>query len=333
MNTDIQNFIDSYENMMKGYVDRVPPENINLQKLITLLNELKKLGEQSEAIWTFMEQVQSKGLPDKFSALLTDLAMDALAEDKKKGGSLPTVAQAAAGYHAAFDAIAEKEKHPQTVAVYNRIFAIEKESESAPEFLARLAEKNLFLKMSTVALKEEFDSQSGAAEDLSLPAMAAHHIRMKHLSETAQTVHEIELESERLLHVNRWEQSLDSALANDLFYTLGNRLSSYLLAATKENRDGVVSAVRFVISFFGITPQQLFALPRIIHIIDHVILPSLNSSGKQTSRAAFIAEQLAAIEKCVQGQSLPSADSRKVNIIFQGKEVSLSTWQDLWEQG
>lgn len=329
MNEDINNFLQSYRSMMATYAPKVPADHPKMAQLRELLGKAEELGASCDAIWTFMEKIQKTDFMNRFSALVSDVATEALKSDRSAGtAKVPAARDVAAAYHSAYDGMSAELRGGPAGRIYERIFEIEAACQGAPEFLARVAEEGLLLKMSTVPLEEQFRPLVAQADHLSLPVMAWHNQQMLDLARRATGVHEIEYESEKLLHLNRMELACDQSLCNELFYITGNAVSSYQLAATEENREAVEYAVRFVLEFYGLSAAQMLALPRVQDLIEHIILPVLRKSSPGASKESFVTEQLRVIEHCTKGKSMPPPDSAKAQAVLWGKSVPLSGWLD-----
>jgi len=328
MNADIKNFLDSYNRMIETYRPKVEAGNAKLKAAEDYIHEMAAAAEKCSDISQYMGLVSEKGMMQKMTALLTDLATAALKADQAQAPGqrkLPSVADAAKGYHAAYDAIQEKEKSPGTVRIYERVFAIEKECTTAGEFVSKMAREQLFIKMASVPLEEKFVPQIKYAEDLSIPVMACHNEFMADMARKAGSAIEIEYESQRLLELNRMELMCDQMLANDLYYTLGNAVSSWMLNPSEKNRQSVENAYRFVSEFFGVDAEELHAIPRVVDLIKKVLLPALNKEGPRYTLESFIAEQKKAIEACMKGRAaiVKGSPSRKF-VRLWGKSIPLS---------
>ncbi len=326
MNEDIQNFLNSYKNTVAMYAPKLPADSPALQKVNQLLGKMEELGNGCDAIWTYMEKIGAGDYMNQFTKLATELAMEAMAGEKAKGtAKVPTVAEAAAGYHASYNSIEEKEKTAVS-RVYERIFQIEKECTTAPEFLARVTAEGLLLKISTVALEENFARLVDNACSQSLPAMAAHNERMVHLSRTAGSVMEIENESERLFHQNQEEQLMDTMMLNEFFYVVANAVGSYAMHASEENRESVEYAARFFISFYGLPPAKIFSHPRIQDMLEKVIIPAANKGGGNLTKERYVQEDQDIITHCIAGKTMPVENPSLAFFKFRGKEIALESW-------
>jgi hypothetical protein len=261
---------------------------------------------------------------NRYSVALTELATESLAAQKKAGTmKIPEAKDVALGYHKAYEAI-DREKQKETVKIYEKIFEIEKASKSAPEFLSRMAQENLFMKLSTVPLKEAFAPLVKQAEDLSIPVMAYHNSRMLGLAENAKSSVELEFESQKLLEFNRTEIIYDQILVSDLFYTLGNPVSSYLLAPTDENKKKVKYCFIFITDFFGMTIDEILSNTRIDNVIKNLIVKS--TGGKYTVES-YKDEFRQVVLACFDGKLPDAGPASRKNCVFWGKTIPISDLQ------
>jgi hypothetical protein len=327
MNQDILNFIAAYRGMLDLYKPKVAPDSVKLKETEELLQTMTTGGNGCGDIGEFMTRITEQDLVTRMTALLSDLAMESL-KTQQVGGEpkMPAVADAARGYHAAYEAITGKEHCPETCRVYERVFALEKEAANAGAFVRMLAEEGLYVKMTAVPIAEKLRPLIAQADGISQPVMAYHHERMLALAEQAASALEIDYESNRLLELNQMELMCDTLLMGDLFHTIGNAVSGYLLSPTENNRQDVENAYRFVSEFFGIDDAELFSIPRVVDYIDKVILPMLNqdAGGKPVTRTGFIAEQRGVIQRCLQGRPpvIKGPASRRCAVLW-GKKIPL----------
>ncbi len=324
MNPDIKTMIDGYAGTIKLYADKVPPDSVNLKKVTGIIDEMNSLGKSCAEIWDFMNIIKEKDLLNRYTVAITELATESISSQKKSGTmKIPSASDAALGYHKAYEAI-DPEKQKETAKIYERIFEIENDSKSASEFLSRMAQEKLFIKMSTVPLREVFSPLVKQAEDLSIPVMAFHNSKMIELADNANSSVELECDSQKLLEFNRMEIIYDQIFVSDLFYTLGNKVSDYLLVANDENAKRVKYCASFIADFFGMNMDEILSNPRIDNVIKNVIIKNLG--GKYTQES-YKAEFKQVVLKCSDGKDpVPGPASRK-NCVFWGKNIPISELQ------
>ncbi len=336
MNDDIKNFIQTYRGMIDMYRPKVPAESAKLKKVEDYLKSMADMGSSCSDIGTFMTKVSEKNMLNEISALISDLAMESIAKQQASGQMKePSVADAALGYHKAFEAIQDKASCPETCAVYERVFQLEKESARAGEFVRRMAEEKLFVKMSSAPLIEKFRPLVAQADSLSIPVMAYHNECMMLMAEKATSSIEMEYESNRLLELNRMELMCDELLMNDLYITLGGAISGYQISPTEENRQRVENSYRFVAEFFGLDDAELYAIPRVRDYIGRIIIPMLNKNegGRKYTLDEYITEEKAVIAHCLKGKPpVAKGPANMKSAVLWGKSIPLEKILDAYRK-
>ncbi len=326
MNADIRQFLGSYGSMIDAYRAKVKSGSAALKECLDVLKKMETLGESCTDIGAYMTKITEAGYLNEMTVKISALATEAFAADKAAGtAKKPEVSDLAAGYHRSWESVKDRENRPETKAVYERVFALEKESSSAAEFLRKMAEEGLLLKLAATPMKEEAQKLIAPAEDLSLPSMAYYHETVIELAERTSSVIELETEAERLALENRMEVICDTMILNDLLYTLGNAISSYILAHTEDNKKRVEACWCFVTEFYGLTVEQYFAIPRFRDAIEKVIVGSLNreNPGKKQTPEGFIDECKQVIAACVEKPVSPGPASR-ASVTLWNKTIPLN---------
>ncbi len=337
MNADIKEYIASQANMIKMYVDKLGESDPAVQACRSVLARLEAAGEKYGAIYEFMGDPNFQPLSAEFATKMMELATKASqarsapASGGATGGTghsggraIPTAAQAALGYHKAFEAIPDKAKLPQTCAVYERVFAIEKESVHAGEFVARLATEGLFTKMAAVQMIEQYSALTAQAESVSLPTMAFHNECVLETAKKAKSAIELEYETQRLFELNQLELRLDRGLLTDLFDVLGNPVSSYLLNPSEENRAAVEAAYRFTADFFSVDIEMLFRIPRVRDYVRFLAEGGNKGGGRKMSPETWETDFRGAIAACLKNRPpvVMGPPSRRYAMLW-GKSIPL----------
>lgn len=326
MNADIKQFLGSYSSMIDTYRAKVKSGSVALKECLEVFKKMETLGESCSDIGTCMTKITEAGYINEMTVKISALATEALAADRAgRNAKKPEVSDLAAGYHRAWESMKDREKRPETRAVYERVFALEKESSSAAEFLKKMAEEKLLLALTATPIREEAVKLIAPAEDLSLPSMAYYHETVIGLAERASSVIELETEAERLALENRMEVICDTMILNDLLYTLGNAISSYLLAPTEDNKKHVEACWCFVTEFYSLTVDQYFAIPRLRDAIEKVIVASLNreNPAKKQTTEGFIDECKQIIAACVEKPESTGPASR-ASVMLWNKSIPLN---------
>ncbi|MCP4137182.1 MAG: hypothetical protein GY754_39805 [bacterium] len=324
MNEDIQNFLNSYVNMIDTYADKVDDNHEKLVAAREYFAKMEALGNSCADISTYMGKVAEDDMMNIMSRLLTELAEAGLAADRASGNlKIPTAKEYGIAYREAYKSIDDKEKFPGTCAVYDRVFELEDESEFAPEFMRKLAEEGLFNKMTTVSLAENSRKIIPDSEKVSQPVMVYHNEQMALMADNAQSAIEVEYESQRLMELNRTELMCDQMLCMDLYYRLGGAIASYLVSPTEDNLHRVENNYRFVAEFFSVDMEELYQIQRVSDLIKQVILPALNDKGQVYTFESFIEEQKMVIKKSIEGKPAEMGPGSRKSIVLWGKKIAL----------
>lgn len=327
MDADVRQFLSNYETQIQTYAAKAAPGSPALASVEQLMNELRTLAGTGMNIMDFMQKVNDGQYMHKLAAAMTELAMQSMQNAKQTGTfRIPTVAEVAAGYHRSFEAIEQKETMPETCRVYEQIFAVEKSSSTAAEFLRKMAEQGLFVAMARAPLIEKSKPQIANADGISLPVMAFHHECMIAMAQSASSAIEIETESRRLVELNRMELFLDQLLVLDLAVRIGNAVSSYDMSPTEENRQLVENTFRFLMEFFGIDLEELFALERFRDYAEKVILRNMKKSDSVRDLSSFLDLHRRIVAKCMEKR--PPAEKKKQQPVqIWGKSFALADYQ------
>ncbi len=317
---EIQSFITSYEKSIANWKDKVEQTDPTLIKTMDYLQEMADIGESCKDMTEFWAKINEKDMMNVITRYITELAEAGLARDRAQGKlQVPTAEEYGKGYRDSYAAIENKDELPETCKIYERIFQLEEESDMAPEFMRKLAEEGLYVKMSSVDLAESFTKIIKQTEDQSQPVMAFHNESMAKMAEDAVSTAEIEYESQRLVELNRVELMIDQMFCHDIFFRVANPIASYLLTGSKEDLTRVRANYIFITDFFGVDMDELYSLPRIMDLIEKVLLPPLNEEKQVYTLESFIEEQKMVINKSLNGKSVTTGPSERKSI-------------QLWEQ-
>lgn len=305
MNEDILIFIKGYESQIEMYRDRVSPDCPELIEADKGISDLREAGAPFDAMWEFMGKVAEEDWMNRISALIANLASAALKQEAASGNlRIPDVATYCIAYHKSFESIVGIEKKPRTKAVYDRIFELEKSCEHTIEFIRFMAEEGLFVKMTTEHSVEVQEPLVKEALDISQLAMSHHAEEMIQMFENAKSVNEVEYEAELLTEQNRFELANEQMLIIDLYTSISEPVISYILNSSEENRQRVVAGYKFVVSYFGVDLDQLYAIPRVRHHIHYAILQAVEKNRTITEADVdkWISDEKNVVIKCLKGE-------------------------------
>ena len=152
MEEGLRGLIDGYKAGINPYLDLLPKENKIVSEVEALIRDMEELAEKN-SYTEFMEKASAK---DYFNRIIGYYSKLALEQSKlsPKRTTIPTPSEIAKGYHLAYESLPKDVNLSETKIVYERVFQLEKESKTGPEFLCKLEEEDLFLEMSRSHLME-----------------------------------------------------------------------------------------------------------------------------------------------------------------------------------
>ncbi len=300
MDASLKQILSSFELGLTSYKEKLGESNEKVKKALALFDRLNDLAEKAKDMMDFYAQPEGTAAMNELSALMPELAKEKPVQGVR---TVPRSSQVAAGYHMAYDSMQQKD--PETEKVYLRVFDLEKTHESAPEFLAAMAEEGLFLAMTTAPLLAQQPALLENANNVSLPVMVNFHEKTTSNTKAARSTAELEyrsnLEAEISLYQNLW----DTGFLNATELLLGNAISSWLLSPTEEHREEVENSYRFVAEFFGIDYDGLMAVPRIkdyiVKIVFKAVKKDMAAKGIDTPEL-LIQGFKSALDACMQGK-------------------------------
>jgi hypothetical protein len=220
----------------------------------------------------------------------------------------------------------------KTRSVYERIFEIEKQSENALNFLRTMADEKIFLKLSARQQLEQLEGKKEEAQNNSNPVMVNYYEKMEATIPKVMSIAELEyyenLESEIALYQNWW----DILLLNTTVTLLCNAIAGWLLTQSEDDREEVENAYRFIVYFYGIDMDELFAVPRFKDHVVKVISKSVNNSQSVESAEALITQFKNAIQTCMSGrQQVEKGPAKNQTLILWEREASLQTLDEVYK--
>ncbi|MBL8019940.1 MAG: hypothetical protein JNM27_09760, partial [Leptospirales bacterium] len=186
-----------------------------------------------------------------------------MTREKPIGGikRVPAASETAAGYHLAYKSLENRPELIRTHAVYQRIFEIEKQSENALAFLARMAEENLFALMSSVQMDEEMETVRKGGEVSAQPHVREYSKAMKEALKKAESTTYIELTGEQLGLVHMFNGNFDNGYLQITSRILG-AISDWDTTRKEEERAIAEHVYRTAAEFYGVDFDRAVRLPR-----------------------------------------------------------------------
>lgn len=324
MDETVKGLLDSYRGMLAPYETKLPEGHPTLRAYRDFFNQVEKIAETSKDYFEFTDESASLNWMARFSELLAEAAMAALNESPASTQK-PTASQAASAYHHAFEAL-PKDGCDIEKKIYAELFQIEKESRSAPEFLKRIFEKKIPLRLGREPVVAMYQKALADTRGKSLPSMEVFNAQASEIVAKSNNVVQIEYETNRLALLSNLETVWDQLALNTVYLPLGNAVASWDLTHHEDDRHEVENSVRFLGELFSLTPEGLLSLPRIQGYVTAMIVPSIRKKRTDYSYAVYTQETLRSVASCLKDK--PQVEISKGNdfLEFYGKKIPLGEW-------
>ncbi len=291
MDATVKMILGSFADGVENYKRSLGEDNAVWMKAAACLAELNAIGEAAADIMEFSNK--SAALMPEMSKWLGELANEKPVN--KVVQEVPSAEKMAVGYHMSYNAIADKEKHPETCRVYERIFEIEQQADNGLQFLQRVAAEGLGIRTSAYQLMETSQNLLKEQQQVSLPQMDLYHKNMIEDMRGAKSVSEIDYHNNIRADISYYENQWDTMYLIVVYVNLSNAITSYMLARTEENRQCVENSYRFVARYFGLTYEEVMALPRIRDYFDKMLWGTIKE--QMAAKGTDTPEKYFALEK------------------------------------
>jgi hypothetical protein len=324
MDDTIKMMLNSYETGLQNYSRSLGDNNPVIIKAFKCLEELKKIGDSCADINAF--SVKTTALLPEMSKHFMDLSNEKPVN--KVAPQIPSAQQIAQAYHIANNSITNKENSPETCKVYERVFELEKQAENGIHFMRLITEENLTVKMSSYGLMEtSVNLLDGELKKISLPQMMIYHKNVIREMKDVKSVAEIEYYSNIRSDISYYENQWDMLFCIMTYVNLSSAISSFVMAQTEENRQGVEYSYRFLAKYFGINYDELMALPRIRDYFEKMVWVTVKekyiAGGIDTPEKYFELDKQYLMQ-CIQGRApIEFGGSEKRNLSFFGKKYHM----------
>ena len=333
MDDTIKMMISGYETGIQNYRKKLGDDNTVVIKAVKCIEDLYTIAEDCKDINDFSLKTSGKlsEISNLFMELFNEKPSNTVPMD------IPSAQQIAQGYHVAFSSINDKEKFPETVKVYERIFELEKLAENGIQFMKMITEEGLLVKMTSYNTMEV--SKSGLikdAENISVPQMVIYHKNTIEEMQKAKSIAEINYYSNIRSDISYYESQWDTLFTIMTFVNLSSAIISYMMLASEENRQGVEYSYRFFAKYFGITFDELIALPRIydyfIKMEWRTIKDDCVASGVTTPEKYFETYKNVLV-KCFEGRPpLEIGSEEKKQLTFFGTKYHMKEFPGVYEK-
>ncbi len=332
MDEGSRGMLDSYKSGIDNYVKKLGADHPKIQELLACFKDFEALGEKSGDFAGFHAAASAENFYGKLTNLMTEAAM---AQPAGGAAAEPTAAQAAQGYHAAYAAILPEVKAGPTGKVYERIFQIEKESDSALQFMRRLAEEHLLVDISRIQLIAEFKrahelmrdaAKTSGGGGVSLPASEAYfNATQKSMSE-AKSITQVEYLMVARAEIAQLATLWDMGFCNALYHHLASEVSGYMLDTSEEQRQRVEKTYRYVGAWWGVDWDELHKIERVWDFFTVTLWPALRKDWepKGIPNAEAMRDYLKTyLDKAMKDKPPLQRNSQNKFALFWGNNVPL----------
>lgn len=340
MEPALKDLIDSYRTGLKSYFDSLPEDNKEVLNAKKLLSEMETLAESSKDYSTFMAEAQNRNYFTEIIGYYSKLGNEAY-QLKPKSNRIPSPEEIAKGYHLSFESLGEAKKDPNVAKIYNRVFQLESESTSGPNFILKMEEEDLFLGMSRYHMvyvmrdglekllnsgNPEITTAEKSLGIVSSPQMEHYFQSMQNKMNEAKTIIEMEVlafqEAENSRFLNLW----DSGFLFAIFQSFLSPLISFRMTGSKEHKEDAKQAYEFVCDFYGTNWNDIFENRRIWDYFERTIFGGGKEIFKEqglTSAKELQADLRGYLDKCVSDIDRITDPSKQV-VWFRDSEIELS---------
>lgn len=323
MDDTIKMIISSYEGGIENYTKSLGSDNAVLKKAISCLEKIKTAGESSKDMMEF--STKASALLPEMSGYFGDLSNEKPVY--KVTPEMPTAEKMAMAYHIAYNSIGNKDTSPETCKVYERTFELEKQAENGVQFMRMINEEGLLVRMTSYGIMETSQRLKEDLKKLSLHQMELFHENTIREMKEATSAAEIDYYSNIRSDISYYENQWDTMYLIIIYVNLGNAITSYILAKTEENRQNVEYSYRFIAKYFGITYDEIMALPRIRDYFDKSIWITIKekfSAGGIDTPEKYFSFERQHLEFCIKDKApIEFGNESKKILTFFGKQYHI----------
>ncbi len=175
---------------------------------------------------------------------------------------MPSVAEAASGFHAAFEGLGDRPELAEVARVYERIFALERTAVTSTAFLAAVEEEDLSCEIARAWQRVRAADHLERARGASQPHLEAHAGLLRAAVDGAHSLAEIELEVLRHETCLRFEATWNRILLHVAFRPVICALALDF-DGSEERRAELLASARATAELLGAAWGELFTVPRL----------------------------------------------------------------------
>lgn len=335
MDEGSRGMLDSYKSGIDNYVKKLGMDHPKVKELLACFADFEALAEKCGDFGAFHAAASEQKLYGKLTNLMTEAAM-APAHGTEGASGEPTVAQAAAGYHAAYDAILPEIKAGPTGKIYERIFQIEKECDSPLVFMRRLAEEQLLVDISRIQIIAEFGRAQKLIKEtehftggagLSLPASEAYFDAVKKSMAEATSITELEYLMVARSEIAQLATLWDTTFCTVLYNQFGSNLAGYMLDGTETQRLRVETSYRHIADYWGVDWDSLHKIERVWDYFQKSLWAAVKKdyAAKNIVTPEGFRDYLKTyLDKAMKGKPPLQVNTHNARALFWGKDLALA---------
>ena len=290
--------LESFEFSITNYTASLGADHPKIVKARTLLEEMHKKADGGADI------VALSGDLGELGVLLGELASEqpvpqasgsgaqaASAPEMPSSGDVPPASVAAAGYHMAWSQFPPAQQEQQK-PYYDRIFAIEAESENAVFFNAKLREDGVLLNMSRDPLVKIARDALEKSREIFSPTVDYQQNLAITTYENVNTVAELEFEGAKMAGFSNVEHEWDAMFCQVIGSLCACATAIMAFGDGEENVKKLQNSYKFMAETMGISWEIMVANERFRYLFENVLFPKVSAAQKAmmgTTPDAFLA--------------------------------------------
>ena len=330
MDNMVKQILEGFSYSVSSYSSSLGQDNAKVQRAVELMQAITTLAENGADISTI---TMDPGFGE-LGALIGALASEPVPENIEAAPSpVPAAGVAAAGYHMAWESMDESVRSSQEI-FYNKIFAIEDESEDAIHFNTLLLEDGVLFEMARQPLVKIAEETLKQAETIYSPTVNYQQQLARETFTSATTVAELEYHGTLMAELSNVEHVWDAMFIEAIGLLPGCAQAIEAFGPSEDNVAKLRNSHRFSAEFMGITWDSVFDDPRYLLFWNKVFwaaVPADKRAKYNVSTAEGWRDLLKTkfYDPFVKDEPAVSPDPAKAEIIFWNKNYSVHNTLDL----
>lgn len=332
MDNMVKQILEGFTFSVSNYSSSLGSENAKIKRAKELLQAITILAENGADISTI---TMDPGFGE-LGALIGALASEPIPENIESAPPpVPAAGVAAAGYHMTWESMDTNSRASQEV-FYNRIFAIENQSENAIHFNTLLMEDGVLFEMARRPLVKNAEETLKQAETAHSPTVDYQQKLAAKTFLAVKTVAELEYHGTLMAELSNVEHVWDAQFIEVIGLLPGCAQAIEAFGPTEDNVTKLRNSHHFMAEFLGITWDTVFSDPRYLHFWNKIFWPKVPEK-KRIKYSVRTAEGWRDLLKThfydpfIKDEPAVSADPQKAQIRFWGTDYSVHKTLDLLE--